>query len=332
MVKPAVAAPAQAKPAVAAPAAKAATATATATATAGGKSVAAPVIAPAAPKPPPFQISSVHEAQRWLKLFVYANYGVGKTRLAGSSALVPQMQDVLMVDAEAGDLTIATDEGIEISGEDTRIDRVRCPDFKTFARLQEFLKVHCMFRDTKNDAKLKELEAKLRSDFNPDEPPRRYKTVIIDSLTEIETFSMYGLLGITDRTALDEETASAEWGEFKRNNTQILRAVRAFRDLPINLIVTSAAAYVQNDAKKMIWQPALTGKLAKQVQGFMDVVGFMAMVNGGEGVGEVRRMFVQPGSNYDAKCRFSNYKERYFDNPTIHSILAAVGLLEQPSK
>lgn len=274
----------------------------------------------------------MHEAQRYLKFMVYANYGVGKTALMGSSALVPQMQDVLMIDAEAGDLTIATDTGILEDDFDARIDRVRCPDFKTFARLQEFLKLHCQYRDIsgpEGEAKLKELEKRLRSDFDPEKPARRYRAVIIDSLTELEAFSMYGLLGITDRTGLDEETATAEWGEFKKNNTQILRAVRAYRDLPLHLMITCAATYIQNDAKKMIYQPALTGKLAKQVQGFMDLVGFMAIVNGGEGIGEVRRMFVQPGSNFDAKCRFANYKVKYFDNPTITKILAAVGLLEK---
>ena len=40
-------------------------------------------------------------------------------------------------------------------------------------------------------------------------------------------------------------------------------------------------------------------------------------------------MFVQPGSQYDAKCRFSHYKEKSFENPSIKSILAAVGLLEK---
>ena len=279
-------------------------------------------------KPPPFQISSVHEAQRYLKLFVYGNYGVGKTLLAGSAALVPQMQDVLMIDAEAGDLTIHSDSNIGEAEFHSKIDRIRVTTFKEFSRVQEFLKLHCMYRDQGNMTKLKELESKLRSDYDADAPPRVYKTVIIDSLTELETFSMYQLLGITDKTALDEETAQAEWSEFKRNNTQILRAVRAFRDLPMNLIITGAAAYVQNDSKKFIYQPALTGKLAKQVQGFMDIVGFLHMVSDGQG-GDVRKMFVQPGSQYDAKCRFSQYKEKAFENPSVKSILAAVGLLEK---
>lgn len=300
----------------------------TAASAAGGKPVVAAPVVPPVVRAPPFQISSVHEAQRYLKLFVYGNYGVGKTLLAGSAALVPQMQDVLMIDAEAGDLTIHTDSNISEEEFHGHVDRVRVTTFKEFARVQEYLRLHCTYRDSGNLTKLKELESKLRSDYDPDAPPRIYKTVIIDSLTELETFSMYQLLGITDKTTLDEETAQAEWGEFKRNNTQILRAVRAFRDLPMNLIITGAAAYIQNENKKFIYQPALTGKLAKQVQGFMDIVGFLAMVSDGQG-GDVRRMFVQPGSQYDAKCRFSQYKEKYFENPSIKSILAAVGLLEK---
>ena len=262
-------------------------------------------------------------------MFVYGGYGTGKTRLMGSAALVPQMRDILMIDAEAGDLTIATDSEIAEEAARQSIDVVRVSTFKEFSRVQEFLKLHCKFRDSGDIDKLKELESKLRSDFDPDAPPRQYHTVIIDSLSEIEAFSMYQLLGITDRTALDEETATAEWSEYKKNHTQILRAVRAYRDLPMNVLITGAAQFTQDDRKKMIYQPQLTGKLAKQIQGFMDVVGFYAMTAGSDGT-DIRRLFVQPGAQYDAKNRFGTYKERYFDDPSIESILRAVGLLEKP--
>lgn len=279
-------------------------------------------------KAPPFKIESLHESQHWLKLFVYGGYGVGKTQLAGSAALVPQMRDVFMIDAEAGGLTIATNSDIAEEAARRSIDRVRVSTFQDFARVQEFLKLHCKFRDENNEEKLKELESKLRGDYDPDSPARRYNTVIIDSLSEVEAFSMYQLLGITDRTRLDEEVAGAEWVEYKKNHTQILRAVRAYRDLPMHVIITSASTFTQDDKKRMIHQPALTGKLAKQVQGFMDMVGFFAMAQvDGE---DVRRLFVQPGAQFDAKCRFASYKEKYFENPSVESILQAVGLLEKP--
>lgn len=276
----------------------------------------------------PFKIEALHESKHWLKLFVYGGYGVGKTLLAGSASLVPQMRDILMIDAEAGGLTIATDNAIAAEEARNSIDRVRVSTFKDFARVQEFLKLHCKCRDEGNDEKLKELEKSLRGDYDSDAEPRRYHTVIIDSLSEIEAFSMYQLLGITDRTHLDEEVQSAEWTEYKKNHSQILRAVRAYRDLPMNVIITSASNFMQDDRKRMIYSPALTGKLAKQVQGFMDMVGFYTMTQvDGE---DVRRLYVQPGAQYDAKNRFSSYKEKYFEDPSVEKILKSIGLLEKP--
>lgn len=315
------------KPAVNAQGAKPIGAVGSVTAGGGQQVAASGTPGPAVVKAPPFKIESLHESKHWLKLFVYGGYGVGKTLLAGSSAMVPQMRDIMMIDAEAGGLTIATDDDIKEQEARQSIDRVRVSSFKEFARVQEYLKLHCKYRDENNEDKLKELESKLRGDYNSDAPARRYNTVIIDSLSEVEAFSMYQLLGISDRTQLDEEVQGAEWAQYKQNHSQILRAVRAYRDLPMHVIITSAANFTQDDRKRMIYSPALTGKLAKQVQGFMDMVGFFTMVQV-DGV-DVRRLMVQPGAQYDAKNRFSSYKEKYFEDPSIESILRAVGLLQK---
>lgn len=288
----------------------------------------------AAPAAPPFQIQSMAEADRWLKMLVYGGYGSGKTRLVGTAAAVKHMQDVLFINAEAGDTTISTEEDALSADDKKHIDTIRVSSYKTLARVHEFLKVHCMYRDqpfADGEPKLKELERRLFPQADPEAPARRYQTVVLDSLTEAETFSMYQLLGISDATRLDEETQAAEWAEFKKNNTQMLRLVRALRDLPMNLLVTCAASYVQNEAKQFIYQPALTGKLAKQVQGFMDVVGFLHVVPGENGV-RIHRMLAHPTPRVDAKCRFSNFKLPYWDNPTQQSILESVGLLKPVKK
>jgi hypothetical protein len=242
------------------------------------------------------------------------------------------MCDVLFVDAEAGDLTIATvDQPEYAKAVKEHMDVVRVDTFKKLARVQEFLKAHCMYRDQGNDTALKELEKRLWGDgYDPDRPPRKYQTVITDSLTEVEAFSMYQLLGITDRTRLDEEVNSAEWPEFKKNHSQILRMIRAFRDLPMNVIFVAASQFTQNDQKKLIHQPDLTGKLSKKCQGFMDIVGYLVSVADADNK-RMRRLMVQPGPNWDAKCRFSNLKVPHLDNPTMKDIMRGVGLLQQPA-
>lgn len=299
---------------------------------------AATVVTPAKPTGPAFQIRRVSVDQRYIKTLVYGGYGAGKTRLVGSACLVPQMRDVLMVDCESGELTLATidDKAWGTSVAD-HIDSVQVKTFKQLARVQEFLKAHCTFRDQNTpeaDEKLKNLEKILMGEeFDPDSPPRRYYTVIVDSLSEAETYSMYQLLGITGTSRIDEEMMDQGWPEFRRNQTQILRMVRAFRDLPMNVLMTSASDYTQDQTKRMVNKPALTGKLAKQVQGFMDIVGYIGILptNSVDGT-EVRRMMVKPSASWDAKCRFSNFKEAFWDNPTMHSILQSVGLLDAVSK
>lgn len=246
------------------------------------------------------------------------------------------MRDILMIDAESGELTLATiveDEWEGLVGQ--YVDSVQVKSFKELARVHEFLKMHCRYRDLHTeeaDAKLKELEQKLMGEhFDPDREPRRYRTCILDSLSEIETYSMYQLLGITDRTRLDEESMEQGWPEYRRNQSQILRTIRAFRDLPMHILMTSASEFVQDDSKRMVYKPALTGKLSKQCQGFMDIVGFLAIVNSQDG-SEVRRLMAKPSPRWDAKCRFSGFKEPYWENPTVKSILASVGLLDGQKK
>jgi len=51
--------------------------------------------------------------------------------------------------------------------------------------------------------------------------------------------------------------------------------IRAFRDLPMHVFFVCAQQYTQDETKKMHYTPALTGKLAAQAQGFVDIVGFL---------------------------------------------------------
>lgn len=282
-----------------------------------------------AKRPAPFRIETPSTRKRHLKMLIYGNYGTGKTTLAGSSNQVESMRDVLLIDAESGDLSLDGMDGV---------DTVRVMDYKTVARVQEFLKRHCALRDKQNaDGSIgdiegmRQLEAMLRGcDLEDIETPRHYNTVIIDSLTEVESHCMYQLLGISDTTRLDEEVQSAEWSEYKKNHSMIGRLVRSFRDLPMHVIMTCAQQYVQDENKRQLFTPALTGKLAAQVQGFMDVVGYLVVGNAEEGQAAPRRLYVQPSGNkrYDAKNRFAAFKGSYFDNPTIESILTEVGLLK----
>ena len=207
---------------------------------------------------PDFRIETVSRKERFLKLLIYGNYGVGKTTLACSSLQVPSMNDVLLLNAEAGDLSV---DGME------NLDAITVQTFRAFGRIHEYLKQHCRARDNDDEEFLIKSERTLRGlSEDADIPnPRRYNTVIIDTLTEVEAYCFNQLLGITDSTRLDEESQSAEWTEYKKNNSMILRVIRAFRDLPMHVIFTCAEQFTADETKKQKYSPDMTGKLTKKL-------------------------------------------------------------------
>ena len=110
----------------------------------------------------------------------------------------------------------------------------------------------------------------------------------------------------------------------------MLRVVRAFRDLPMNVIFTCGEKYNQDETKKYRYVPDMTGQLAKKVQGFMDMVGYYVQGKGESGSIQ-RRLYVMPSGTgrYDAKHRYQAFKGDHFDDPTIGSIMMAAGLLNK---
>lgn len=275
------------------------------------KAVLTPVTSPA------FKIEALEVFETYLKILVYGKYGIGKTHLAGTASMVPQMQDIIIIDAEGGTLTLS-----EMSG----IDVIRVKNLKQVGRIYEFLKLHCELREQGNKDRMIEIEAILRDvDKKTIKEPKQYRTVIVDSFTEVETYSMYQLLGITERSKLDDEFMSAEWAEYKKNFNAMQLMARQFRDLEMHVIMTCSATFFQNDLKETSFHPNLTGKLSRAVQGFFDMVGFLSIGQNSEGE-NVRRLYVQPSGSFDAKNRFAVFQGAHFDNPTMESILKAVGL------
>lgn len=274
-------------------------------------------------KAPQFRIETVERRERYLKMLIYGTYGVGKTTLAVSALDVPSMRDVIMINAEAGDLSVDRSKNL---------DAITVQKFTTLGRINEYLKQHCKARDAGDKKFLITSEALLKGEDEEvvkKRGPRMYHTCIIDSLTELEAYCFNQLLGVTDTTRLDEEVQGAEWAEYKKNNTMILRVVRAFRDLPMHVIFTCAEKYNQDETKKYKYVPDMTGQLSKKIQGFMDMVGYY--VQGKDGDKVQRRLYVMPSGQgkYDAKHRYQDFKGEFFTDPTIKKILSEVGLLNK---
>ena len=298
---------------------------------------------PLSDKPGAFRIAPLHDPMRkqYLNAMFYAPPGAGKTSLAGTAADIPQMRDVLLITAEGGEMVLEDNPRIKHS---EFIDSVKVDRIEQFQKIYEMLQHHCRLRD-KGDiegmATLQRMTFGYPEDFEFSDAEddhysrlRRFNTVILDSLTEIEAMNLGKILSY-DQQGLDaaDEFQVAGYPEFRKNMHTMQRIVRAFRDLPIHVLIVCAQKYSQDELKRYHYKPALTGQLADQIQGMMDMVGWLVV--GTEVVDEQsgrrpRRLMVQPNvaPKADAKCRFASYPKAFFDDPTMKSIMEATGFLK----
>lgn len=199
---------------------------------------------------PMMGLRPIEEVYNWMNVLFYGPYGDGKTHLAGSAALVPEMRDILYISLEGGEKTLRTIMKMcKKAGVDPNCIMVMpVQTYKQYAQIFETLKKHISYRDSNNIEGLRMIECQLRGvemlqkiGWQPDSTdpvqivkimqqeivklsqdkvriaelipePRKFKTVITDSLTEAQKYCMYQLLGIDPLTQkLDVEPDSAEW-------------------------------------------------------------------------------------------------------------------------
>jgi len=231
------------------------------------------------------EVVTVQAAVQYVNMLLYGEPGVGKTVLAASAAAVPEMSPVLFLDIEGGTLSAAK------MGFDCRVVRI-----KKWADMQ------------------KAYEALLRG--------TKYKTVILDSLTEIQKFSMAEIMRqvVEEDGDRDPEVPSVrEWG---KNGEQTRRCVRGFRDLPMNVIFTCLSDSDRDKSGNVVkTRPSLTGKLKQEVAGHVDIVSYMYKKTVQN---DTQRLLLTSGTDkYVAKDR-TNSLPAILQNPTMQDIFAAV--------
>lgn len=232
------------------------------------------------------RVAPVKDRLQTINLLVYGESGVGKTVLAGSADAVPEMRPVLVIDIEGGSLSLAS------TYPDVNVVRVQ--------NWQQMQDVYNELADGKSG----------------------YRTVILDSATEIQKFSMYNIMMdvVAKDAGRDPDIPSMrEWG---KNIEQIRRLVRAFRDLDMNVIFTALAKSDTNKRTGTITKkPYLSGKLADEVAAFLDIVVYYYIKTvsvDGEDV-KKRLLLTAATDELVAKDR-SGQLPMILDGPTMHDI------------
>lgn len=147
--------------------------------------------------------------------------------------------------------------------------------------------------------------------------PGVYKTVVIDSFSETQAAVLKDIMDAVvaiDKTRDEFSPQFGEWGRL----TGIMREIaRAYRDLPMNVVITALAREDKDEfTGKTKVRPRLSPTLADELPAFMDAVIFLyaASMKKGEvekegvtpdeeGLTIVRNGLIKPTGKYVAKLR-----------------------------
>ncbi len=164
-----------------------------------------------------------------------------------------------------------------------------------------------------------EVEPEAKAELSQEEQPKPLP-VVDDDTTLITDFA-------------DFEVKAATLPDYGSNTNQMRKLVRAFRDLPMNVIFTALEREAKDDVTgEMFLRPALTEKLAEDVLGYVDIVGYyytkMSLLDGQTEPVIDRILQVQPFKNRMAKDR-SGMLGNGVKNPTFTRIYNLITGVEQ---
>ena len=219
------------------------------------------------------------ESIEHLSLLIYGEPGAGKTFLAGTAQDHPDTSPVIIFDIEGGVTTLRRRQDIDVI-------QIRS---------------------------IKELEVKLNELAN--DTSGHYKTVVIDSLTELQKLDMHDIMQEQYQKKPDttdkDVPSQREWG---KSGEHVRKIVRFTRDLPMNSIFTALSMVDKDEGGVVTYYPDLPGKLRIHIPGFVSIVGFLTA---NEEKGEIlRRLQVAKTRRVIAKDRTDSLGQ-LIESPTI---------------
>ena len=262
----------------------------------------------------------------YINMLVYGEPGAGKTVFAGSSDECEETGRTLFLDAEAGKTSL-----YEF---DPDIDVVPIKDIEDFQEVFDFLQTHVKLRDiyqgkvkrddiSPEDAlkKMSKLEKKVFGIKR--EEPRIYNTVAMDTFTEMQKYVMADIQGIdiSKLELIDKDIEMPTLQEWGKNSETIRTIARAFRNLDIHTILTTHAQDDKDDRGTNHKLPDLPGKLARQIMGFVDIVGYLYTVEGDDEESDDFKnvLLTRPKGKYAAKDRFDKLGS-HIEMPTMKKV------------
>lgn len=246
------------------------------------------------------EVTSVKEKIDFLNCMIHGDPGVGKTFLAGTAAMVPEMSPVLLIDIEGGSKTLRTFDNIDV---------VRVVDVMREKKPGVFVVQKYAWEV------LYEIYELMTADT-------KYKTVIIDSASEAYEVLMAFVLAKeyvraeeSGRDKHEEMPEQRDWG-IARN--MFKKFIKAWNDLEKHVIFTALPGEAKDQKSGAVKVgPMFPGKLFKEVPAKMNEVYYLYTKSEKDGV--ERKLLTQPEGKYYAKTR-SMGAPLVLTDPTMEAI------------
>lgn len=226
-------------------------------------------------------IAPVNEDEPWLKLCIYAEFGVGKTTFA---AKAPKP---LLVDADRGTKSLINDPLL------ASIPKMKFKGFGQLVLLAEKMEQY-------------------------PEVFAQYETIIIDTFSEVQDRN---LKTITTNAAANDVTRNrykADTPDYIENTAKIKELLDAYKRIDKHVILLCHEGRAEDELKRQFLKPNIPTKLLEAVGKMCDLVGYMTAQ--GEGVDRKRYLQTQPTLGILAKTRIGGLPH-VIEEPSFDTIL-----------
>jgi ribosomal protein S15P/S13E len=199
------------------------------------------------------EVANEAKSQRKIKALIYGPPKHGKTVFLGSGVLDERTRPMAILDFEGGVLDVL--EGLPGGPNGPDWYHIPISSWEDFNVAYERLQ--------KNE--------------------EGFKSVAIDSLSEVHVFALMNLLddpGIR-RDAKDRDLIHQQ--DYGKAMVQMRRLTRSFRDLPLHVFYTAHHKEDVDSKEGLVKMVNLSGKLATEIPGMMSLVGYLALTQDDEG-------------------------------------------------
>lgn len=228
---------------------------------------------------------SAFEVAQHLNILVQGDAGAGKTYFGGTAQDHELTAPLLVLDMEGGTTTLRHRKDVDVK---------RCHNFEEFWAAYELLEA---------------------------DAGHTYKTVLVDSLTELQKMDLTDIMVKVVNKDSDRDPDVPSMREWGKTTQHIRNVIRRFRDLPCNVVFTVLSKREKDNEGNTVIIPDLPGKLAWQVPGFVDIVGYLYADVDNDII--ERRMQFQPTRKVMAKDRTAALGAVLI-NPTVSDLLEKI--------